>query len=91
MSLGKCFLFSLIFLLCGALLSSPVAGEGRSKMITPGVYAITDLGFSNCGFIVTDEGVIVVDTLLIPAFAGEMVKEIKAVTDKPVKYVINTH
>jgi len=88
---GKSFLVSLIVLLGVVVQCSYAAGEGRSKMIAPGVYAITDLGFSNCGFIVTDEGVVVVDTLLIPAFAEEMVKEIRAVTDKPVKYVINTH
>jgi glyoxylase-like metal-dependent hydrolase (beta-lactamase superfamily II) len=52
---------------------------------------ITDLSFSNCGYIVTDKGVVVIDTQLVPMFANEMIKEIKAVTDKPIKYVINTH
>jgi glyoxylase-like metal-dependent hydrolase (beta-lactamase superfamily II) len=59
--------------------------------VVPGVYVITDLSFSNCGYIVTDKGVVVIDTQLVPMFANEMIKEIKAVTDKPIKYVINTH
>ncbi len=33
----------------------------------------------------------VVDTQLIPFFANEIIKEIKSVTDKPIKYAINTH
>jgi glyoxylase-like metal-dependent hydrolase (beta-lactamase superfamily II) len=70
---------------------SPAAGEGRSKEVVPGVYVISDLSFSNCGYIVTDEGVVVVDTQLIPFFAKEMIKEIKTITDKPIKYAINTH
>ncbi len=39
----------------------------------------------------TEQGVVVVDTQLVPLFANEMIKEIKAITDKPVRYVINTH
>jgi len=88
---GKSFLVSLMVLLGVVVQCSNAAGEGRSKMIAPGVYAITDLSFSNCGFIVTDEGVVVVDTQLLPFFADEMIKEIKAVTEKPIKFVINTH
>ena len=78
-------LFSIIFQ------CTPAAGEGRSKEVTPGVYLISSLSFSNCAYIVTDEGVVVVDTQLIPFFANEIIKEIKAVTDKPIKYAINTH
>ncbi len=87
----KNFLVFLIVLFCIIIQCSQAEGEGRSKEVVPGVYVITDLSFSNCGFIVTDEGVVVVDTQLIPFFANEMIKEIKAITDKPIKYVINTH
>jgi len=91
MSQHKNFLVFLIVLFCVASQCSPAAGEGRSKEVVPGVYLISDLSFSNCGYIVTDEGVVVVDTQLIPFFANEMIKEIKAITDKPIKYAINTH
>ena len=74
-------LFSIIFQ------CTPAAGEGRSKEVAPGVYLISSLSFSNCAYIVTDEGVVVVDTQLIPFFANEIIKEIKAITDKP---IINT-
>ena len=90
MSQHKNFLVFLIVLFCIIIQCSQAEGEGRSKEVVPGVYVITDLSFSNCGFIVTDEGVVVVDTQLIPFFAKEMIKEIKAITDKPIKYAINT-
>ncbi|MCK5256472.1 MAG: MBL fold metallo-hydrolase, partial [Deltaproteobacteria bacterium] len=88
---NKNLLVFLIALFSITIQCSPAAGEGRSKEVAPGVYMIGDLSFSNCGYIVTDEGVVVVDTQLIPFFANEMIKEIKAITNKPIKYAINTH
>ncbi len=90
MSQHKNFLVFLIVLFCIIIQCSQAEVEGRRKEVVPCVYVITDLSFSNCGFIVTDEGVVVVDTQLIPFFAIEMIKEIKAITDKPIKYAINT-
>ena len=91
MTYGKNVLIFLMVAVCSAIQSTPAAGEGRSKEVTPGVYLISDLSFSNSGYIVTERGVVVVDTQLVPLFANEMIKEIKAITDKPVRYVINTH
>jgi glyoxylase-like metal-dependent hydrolase (beta-lactamase superfamily II) len=90
MTYGKKVLVFLIVLFCIPVQCPPAAGEGRSKEVTPGVYLISDLSFSNCGYIVTEKGVVVVDTQLVPLFANEMIKEIKAITDKPIHYVINT-
>ena len=81
----------MFIVVCIAFQCPPAMGEGRSKEVVPGVYWISDLSFSNCGFIVTNEGVVVIDTQLVPMFGDEMIKEIKAITDKPIKYVINTH
>jgi glyoxylase-like metal-dependent hydrolase (beta-lactamase superfamily II) len=91
MSVSKVFFVTVVVLLAVAIQSSPAAGEGRAKEVAPGVYALTDLSFSNCGFIVTEQGVVVVDTQLTGFFADEIMKEVKAITDKPVKYAINTH
>lgn len=46
---------------------------------------------SNAGFVVTDEGVIVVDALGSPALAEELLATIRRITDKPVKLVVVTH
>ena len=87
----SCFLIFIFIFLNVALQNFPAYGEGRSMQVAPNVYVITTLSFSNCGFIVTDEGVVAVDTQLVPLIAREMIKEITAVTDKPIKYAINTH
>jgi glyoxylase-like metal-dependent hydrolase (beta-lactamase superfamily II) len=61
--------------------------------VANGVYAvIAKPGIaSNGAFIVNDDDVVVVDTHLRPSWARETIAEIKKVTDKPVRYVINTH
>jgi glyoxylase-like metal-dependent hydrolase (beta-lactamase superfamily II) len=46
---------------------------------------------SNAGFVVTDDGVVVVDALGSPVLAEEMLLEIRRVTPQPVRYVIVTH
>ncbi len=46
---------------------------------------------SNAGFVVTDEGVVVVDALGSPTLAYELIAEIRRVTPKPIRYLIVTH
>ncbi|MGH9942514.1 MAG: MBL fold metallo-hydrolase [Pyrinomonadaceae bacterium] len=46
---------------------------------------------ANCVFIINDEDVFVVDTSLTPGGAKEMLAALRKLTNKPVKYVINTH
>ncbi|HEY4613721.1 MAG TPA: MBL fold metallo-hydrolase [Bacteroidota bacterium] len=61
--------------------------------VADGVYgAIGKPGIlSNGAFIVTDRGVIVVDTHLRPSWAKDLIMAIRQITDKPVRYVINSH
>ena len=46
---------------------------------------------SNAGFVVTDDGVVVVDALGSPTLANELIAEIRRVTRQPIRYVIVTH
>jgi cyclase len=46
---------------------------------------------ANQAFLVTDQGVLVVDTGFTRRIAEELLSEIRSITDKPVKLVINTH
>jgi glyoxylase-like metal-dependent hydrolase (beta-lactamase superfamily II) len=49
-------------------------------------------GFNaNAGFIVTSDGVVVIDTLGTPKLGKRLISTIRCVTDKPVKYLIVTH
>jgi glyoxylase-like metal-dependent hydrolase (beta-lactamase superfamily II) len=58
----------------------------------PGVASAENEAFnSNAGFVVTDEGVLVVDALGSPSLGESLLAAIRRVTDKPVKRVIVTH
>ena len=54
--------------------------------------ATDNSGFiSNASFVVTDEGVVVIDSLGSPPLAIEMLRVIRSVTNKPIKKLIITH
>ena len=58
----------------------------------PGVASPDNEGFnSNAGFVVTDDGVVVIDALGTPALGAALVKAIRGVTPKPIRRVILTH
>jgi glyoxylase-like metal-dependent hydrolase (beta-lactamase superfamily II) len=46
---------------------------------------------SNAGFVVTGDGVVVVDALGSPTLAEELIAEIRRVTSQPIRHVIVTH
>jgi glyoxylase-like metal-dependent hydrolase (beta-lactamase superfamily II) len=86
-------------LLCGA---APAAEPGlKAVAVTERVWFVQGaaaLGssanrnfISNAGFIVTDDGVVVIDALGSPALANELLAEIRRVTTQPVRFVIVTH
>ena len=57
----------------------------------PGV-ATDNQGFiSNAGFVITDEGVVIFDSLGTPSLAAKLVKKIRQITDKPIKRVVVSH
>jgi glyoxylase-like metal-dependent hydrolase (beta-lactamase superfamily II) len=45
----------------------------------------------NAGFIVTSEGVVVIDTLGTPKLGRRFIATIRSITDKPIRYLIVTH
>lgn len=53
----------------------------------------TDNGgfISNAGFVVTEQGVVVIDALGSPPLAVELLKRIRTITDKPIKKLVLTH
>lgn len=59
--------------------------------LAEGVYAYTAEGDPNTGVIVGDDCVMVIDTQATPAMAKDVLKHIRKVTRKPVKYVVLSH
>ena len=54
-------------------------------------YAYTAEGDPNTGIVVGDDCVLVADTQATPAMADDVIRRIREVTDKPIKYVVLTH
>jgi glyoxylase-like metal-dependent hydrolase (beta-lactamase superfamily II) len=59
--------------------------------VDPEPYPSNQGFFSNPGFVVTSEGVVVIDTGGSVQIGEMLIRQIKTVTDKPVTKVINTH
>jgi glyoxylase-like metal-dependent hydrolase (beta-lactamase superfamily II) len=54
-------------------------------------YAYTAEGDPNTGIVVGDDAVMVIDTQATPVMAQDVIRRIREVTDKPVKYVVLSH
>jgi cyclase len=80
----------------GAQTDAPVvSGAHRFQKVADGVFYATSAGTMNTGsnvpIFLTDSEALVVDSSITPAAARALVKDMKAVTNKPVRYVVDSH
>jgi quinoprotein relay system zinc metallohydrolase 2 len=79
----------------GEAASSAAVEISPGDYVLPGVIALTDKQnagqISNCGFIIGRDGVAVIDTSGSPAAGRKLRAAIRALTSKPILYVIFTH
>src|SRR6184192_1929820 len=59
--------------------------------LSDNAYAYTAEGDPNTGVIVGDDAVMVIDTQATPVMAEDVIRRIRTVTDKPIKYVVMSH
>ncbi|MGY0197185.1 MBL fold metallo-hydrolase [Leptothrix sp. BB-4] len=59
--------------------------------LSENAYAYTAEGDPNTGVIVGDDAVMVLDTQATPVMAQDVIRRIREVTDKPIKYVVLSH
>ena len=63
--------------------------------VAEGVYAAIakpgGLASGNAGFVVGDDGVLIVDTFFTPVAIEELINEIGKLTAQPIKFAVNTH
>jgi glyoxylase-like metal-dependent hydrolase (beta-lactamase superfamily II) len=59
--------------------------------LSDNAYAYTAEGDPNTGVIVGDDSVLVLDTQATPVMAQDVIRRIREVTDKPIRYVLLTH
>lgn len=89
-------LFAAIISICCTFAASAQAGLTK---IADGVYSYLDeqnptpansFG-ANAGIVVGRDGIAVIDTLISAKEAQRFIKDIRAISDKPIRYVVNTH
>ena len=54
-------------------------------------HAYTAEGDPNTGIIIGDDAVMVIDTQATPVMAQDVIRRIREITDKPIKYVVMSH
>ncbi|MCL4747008.1 MAG: MBL fold metallo-hydrolase [Burkholderiaceae bacterium] len=59
--------------------------------LSPNAWAYTAEGDPNSGVIIGDNSCMVIDTTATPAMARDLIRRIREVTDKPIKYVVLSH
>jgi glyoxylase-like metal-dependent hydrolase (beta-lactamase superfamily II) len=76
-------------------LAAPVFAQTERKVelkqVAPDLYFLYDFDSSNAVVLVTDEGVLVIDTRQHPRDGQDLIDRIRKVTDKPIRWVINSH
>ena len=96
LAIGALAVFSTQWHTRGAVLQSPDGSPShRFEELAEGVYFAIGTGsmtvMSNSLVIINDDHVMLVDTSVSPAAARGLVAGIKTLTDKPIRYVFNTH
>jgi glyoxylase-like metal-dependent hydrolase (beta-lactamase superfamily II) len=59
--------------------------------LSANAWAYTAEGDPNTGVIVGDDAVMVIDTQATPVMAADVIRRIREVTDKPIRYVVLSH
>jgi glyoxylase-like metal-dependent hydrolase (beta-lactamase superfamily II) len=61
------------------------------EQLSEHAWAYTAEGDPNTGIVIGDDAVLVADTQATPAMAADVIRRIREVTDKPIRYVVLTH
>ncbi len=71
----------------------PTGVQLQTQELAPGVYALISSRppVDNSGFIVGEKGVLVIDAHINGAMARQIQAAVRAVTDKPILYLVNTN
>jgi cyclase len=103
MKMRRASLLIIAIVLIVGLSATPVGTAALAKAeddfqlnkVADGVFAAIakpgGLASGNAGFVIGDEGVLLVDTFFTPEAVRELIAEIGKLTTQPVKHAVNTH
>jgi cyclase len=89
--------FALLWMSAVGQAQSPAVPAFSLKQVGPNVWAAIDnpaakgLAAANGGFVIGDDGVVVIDSFASASAAKELLAEIRQRTKLPIKFVVNTH
>jgi hypothetical protein len=63
----------------------------RFDRLSDYAFAYTAEGDPNTGIVIGDNAVLIVDTQATPVMAQDVIRRIRAVIDKPIRYVVLSH
>jgi glyoxylase-like metal-dependent hydrolase (beta-lactamase superfamily II) len=92
------YIVIVVVLLIAAVSGNALAGQGLTK-IADNVYSYVDVKnagggnsfAANAGIVVGTDGILVIDTLISAKEAKRFLADIRKVSSKPIRYVVNTH
>lgn len=61
------------------------------QRLSDNAWAYTAEGDPNTGIVIGDDGVLVIDTQATPVMAQDVIRRIREVSDKPIRYVVLSH
>lgn len=90
--LGLFAAFALLLCAAGSsTMAQPNTPPVAVKKVADDLYFFFDYAGSNSVFLVTNDGVLVIDTRQHPRAGQELIGEIRKITGKPIRFVINSH
>jgi glyoxylase-like metal-dependent hydrolase (beta-lactamase superfamily II) len=90
-------MIALVFFAATSVFAGDVTKSYETVKVADGVYAFvapepkSGVVNGNTTVIIGEDGVLVVDTGQFPTLAKRMIADIRKLTDKPVRFVVNTH
>ncbi len=85
------FLCSFLLVTLSSLAQQRQAAPLKLEKISDRLYQILGGRGANGGFYIGDNGVLVIDTKQTQESVDLTIEEIQKITDKPIKYIVNTH
>jgi glyoxylase-like metal-dependent hydrolase (beta-lactamase superfamily II) len=76
-----------------AFASQADLAEKQEKFVqlAKNAYCLTAEGDPNTGVVIGDDGVLVIDTRATPVMAEDVIRQVRQVTEKPIKYLLLSH